>query len=99
MKMPKLSFVTLVLFSNALTLTGIACSPGPAPVASSSRDPSSPSAPEGVSPLAPPASSRGALHDDAAHEGATFVCPMHPEVTASEPGLCPKCNMHLVPKK
>jgi hypothetical protein len=28
---------------------------------------------------------------------AAYVCPMHPEVTSSAPGLCPKCNMKLVP--
>ena len=25
-----------------------------------------------------------------------YTCPMHPDVTSSEPGLCPKCNMNLV---
>jgi FtsP/CotA-like multicopper oxidase with cupredoxin domain len=25
-----------------------------------------------------------------------YACPMHPEVTASEPGTCPKCGMKLV---
>ncbi len=25
-----------------------------------------------------------------------YTCPMHPEVTASEPGDCPKCGMDLV---
>jgi hypothetical protein len=30
---------------------------------------------------------------------ARFVCPMDPEVTADEPGRCPKCTMKLVPKK
>ena len=30
--------------------------------------------------------------------GATaYVCPMHPEVTASEPASCPKCGMKLIP--
>lgn len=29
---------------------------------------------------------------------ATYVCPMHPEVVADKPGLCPKCNMKLEPK-
>ena len=24
-----------------------------------------------------------------------YVCPMHPEVTSDQPGLCPKCNMKL----
>ena len=27
-----------------------------------------------------------------------YTCPMHPEVTSSEPGRCPKCGMKLVPK-
>jgi rRNA maturation protein Nop10 len=27
----------------------------------------------------------------------SYVCPMHPEVTATEPGSCPKCGMKLVP--
>jgi hypothetical protein len=31
--------------------------------------------------------------------GATYVCPMHPEVTSEAPGRCPKCGMKLVPKK
>jgi multidrug efflux pump subunit AcrA (membrane-fusion protein) len=31
--------------------------------------------------------------------GKVYTCPMHPEVTSSSPGLCPKCNMKLVLKK
>lgn len=27
-----------------------------------------------------------------------YVCPMHPEVTSSRPGNCPKCGMKLVLK-
>ena len=27
----------------------------------------------------------------------SYACPMHPEVTSSEPGTCPKCGMKLVP--
>jgi FtsP/CotA-like multicopper oxidase with cupredoxin domain len=27
---------------------------------------------------------------------SSYVCPMHPEVTSSEPGTCPKCGMKLV---
>jgi FtsP/CotA-like multicopper oxidase with cupredoxin domain len=26
----------------------------------------------------------------------TYVCPMHPEVTSTEPGRCPKCGMKLL---
>jgi uncharacterized membrane protein YraQ (UPF0718 family) len=28
-------------------------------------------------------------------EGATYVCPMHPEVTSDQPGRCPECGMPL----
>src|SRR4051812_43347437 len=27
-----------------------------------------------------------------------YLCPMHPEVTSSKPGRCPKCGMKLVLK-
>jgi FtsP/CotA-like multicopper oxidase with cupredoxin domain len=30
-------------------------------------------------------------------EASSYACPMHPEVTASEQGTCPKCGMRLVP--
>jgi len=29
--------------------------------------------------------------------GATFICPMDPEVQSSKPGACPKCGMALEP--
>ena len=29
--------------------------------------------------------------------GATFICPMDPEVTSTKPGACPKCGMALEP--
>lgn len=29
-------------------------------------------------------------------ESVAYVCPMHPEVQSSTPGVCPKCNMKLV---
>jgi FtsP/CotA-like multicopper oxidase with cupredoxin domain len=30
-------------------------------------------------------------------QASSYVCPMHPEVTSTEPGTCPKCGMRLVP--
>ena len=30
-------------------------------------------------------------------EASSYVCPMHPEVTASEQSSCPKCGMKLIP--
>jgi hypothetical protein len=58
-------------------------------------------------PGAPPAPEHDhARHDgslattsDGGTQGTVYVCPMHPEVTSSTAGLCPKCNMKLVPKK
>jgi FtsP/CotA-like multicopper oxidase with cupredoxin domain len=32
----------------------------------------------------------------AAGAPASYACPMHPEVTATEPGTCPQCGMKLV---
>ncbi len=101
----------LVAAVGALALAG--CSPGPAPVATSPRDPSNPSAPEGVSPLAPPGRAE-APADPPAHEhaapspggapagpghAALYACPMHPDVTSSSPSKCPQCGMNLEPKK
>jgi FtsP/CotA-like multicopper oxidase with cupredoxin domain len=37
------------------------------------------------------------LYDDDAATVTSYACPMHPEVTASEPGSCPKCGMQLLP--
>jgi hypothetical protein len=111
-----------------LGIYGSACSPGPAPVSRSMRDPSNPSAPEGVLPTPAGATSPGPanpVHDlDASGEHAghqhqhgttsstrevvasengdpasVYVCAMHPDVTSSAPGRCPKCGMDLVPKK
>jgi FtsP/CotA-like multicopper oxidase with cupredoxin domain len=37
------------------------------------------------------------LYGDHTMEASAYACPMHPEVTATEPGRCPKCGMTLVP--
>src|SRR5688572_28840570 len=50
----------------------------------------------------PPSTPQGADHDAShghgTHAQAAFVCPMHPDVTSSEAGACPKCGMRLAPK-
>ena len=37
------------------------------------------------------------LYGGDAEEASCYVCPMHPEVAASEQATCPKCGMKLVP--
>jgi FtsP/CotA-like multicopper oxidase with cupredoxin domain len=37
------------------------------------------------------------LYGGEAEQASSYVCPMHPEVTASEQATCPKCGMKLVP--
>ena len=102
--------MNLRLCISALVL--VACSPAPAPVSTSMNDPSNPRAPEGVAytpppeaaGAAPPADPHAGHGGDAtsapADGGVVYVCPMHPEVTSTQPGMsCPKCSMKLVPKK
>jgi FtsP/CotA-like multicopper oxidase with cupredoxin domain len=36
------------------------------------------------------------LYGGEAQTASSYACPMHPEVTSSEPGSCPKCGMRLV---
>jgi FtsP/CotA-like multicopper oxidase with cupredoxin domain len=36
------------------------------------------------------------LYSDHTASPSSYVCPMHPEVTSSEPGTCPKCGMRLI---
>ena len=38
-----------------------------------------------------------AAHEEAAIPGATYTCPMHPEIEQDHPGTCPKCGMALEP--
>ena len=37
------------------------------------------------------------LYGSETSDAAQYVCPMHPEVTASEQAACPKCGMKLIP--
>jgi FtsP/CotA-like multicopper oxidase with cupredoxin domain len=37
------------------------------------------------------------LYGDDVAPATSYACPMHPEVTSSEPGACPKCGMQLLP--
>jgi len=48
----------------------------------------------------------GTGHDDTpvapdvpAGDAPIYTCPMHPDVTSTEPGRCPECNMKLVPEQ
>jgi FtsP/CotA-like multicopper oxidase with cupredoxin domain len=42
-------------------------------------------------------SSMPLLYGDAEASATSYVCPMHPEVTASQASSCPKCGMRLIP--
>jgi len=53
------------------------------------------SAPTGCSKSAAPSPSVNAANTS----GVVYTCPMHPEVTSSKPGECPKCHMALVKKE
>jgi hypothetical protein len=48
--------------------------------------------PRRATPTSAPASQPGAA-------AASYVCPMHPEVTSNTAGICPKCKMKLEPRK
>ncbi len=37
------------------------------------------------------------LYGDDVAPVTSYACPMHPEVTSTEPGTCPKCGMQLLP--
>jgi FtsP/CotA-like multicopper oxidase with cupredoxin domain len=37
------------------------------------------------------------LYGGEAQPASSYACPMHPEVTSTSPGTCPRCGMKLVP--
>jgi FtsP/CotA-like multicopper oxidase with cupredoxin domain len=37
------------------------------------------------------------LYGDDRAPATSYACPMHPDVTSTEPGTCPKCGMQLLP--
>jgi FtsP/CotA-like multicopper oxidase with cupredoxin domain len=37
------------------------------------------------------------LYGDAVAPATSYACPMHPDVTSTEPGTCTKCGMQLLP--
>jgi hypothetical protein len=51
---------------------------------------------EGSEPQTPGAEHQ---HGPAEEADAVYACPMHPEVTSSAPGTCPKCGMTLVKRR
>jgi FtsP/CotA-like multicopper oxidase with cupredoxin domain len=42
-------------------------------------------------------SSMPLLYGGGGSQASSYVCPMHPEVTSTEAGTCPKCGMTLIP--
>jgi hypothetical protein len=73
-----------------------ACATPPPPPSRSAADPSNPSAEETPAMTA----SVTSAEIDAAASPVVYACPMHPEVTSTQPGQkCPKCGMALVPRR
>jgi hypothetical protein len=69
----------------------VGCADGTLPPRSSD-DPANPNAVE------PGAVAHAAASSPVASASVVYACPMHPDVTSTNPGTCPKCGMNLVPK-
>src|SRR5687767_339118 len=88
--MTRTAFLKLGLATALAPLLG-GCAPGPAPVSQSSKDPSNPKAAEGANPLVAAASPHPMQATSTAGDALVYVCPMHPEVTSTQPDqVCPK---------
>ncbi|MET0403804.1 MAG: heavy metal-binding domain-containing protein [Cystobacter sp.] len=90
----------LKLMTGALALGLSACALGAAERVPSLLDPSNPAAAQSPvrAMLALHASPSQPVPSPKAEPPAPghYVCPMHRDVTAHEPGRCPKCGMKLV---
>jgi P-type Cu+ transporter len=56
------------------------------------------SAPVSGTPASTPPSPASAATIEPVRAGASYTCPMHPEVRQDKPGACPKCGMALEPE-
>ncbi len=92
----------LLRFVPTMAVALTACAAAPPPPSQSAHDPSNPGAEETPVLTASAATSTPTAtgaSSDGADAGVVYACPMHPEVTATEPGhRCPKCGMTLVPR-
>lgn len=70
--------------------------PAPAPVASASVVRSTDERAPAPSEAAPEHGTEVRCPDDVEPSGASWTCPMHPDVRAAEGGTCPICAMDLV---
>jgi hypothetical protein len=88
-------------FSLLLAALAATCAQGTLP-ARTPGDPTNPDAPESPSMLASdaPASSAdtGCSERSSEEETTVYACPMHPGVTSTTPGTCPRCGMKLEPR-
>jgi hypothetical protein len=80
----------LVSIGAAVAGAKEAAQPGGMPGTSPANKPAS--APTGTK--TPPATAA----TPAAKSAITYTCPMHPEIHMTQPGVCPKCGMTLIPE-
>ena len=95
---------SLLLALGVAALSG--CSSQQSATETPGNHPANPTAAEGPAPepsrtlqdqaTSPAQHPRGGQADTAA---TIYTCPHHPEVTSNQPGVCPKCDMKLQPKK